>query len=61
MKIYKFEVEVREGLDEFWKGIEDKVGIDELMEVIKEGLDSTGLDFKLTPTSFKYIENNDSL
>jgi hypothetical protein len=44
MKKYTFELIIKEGGDEFWEGLGDKTGCEEVTEIVKEALGSRGFD-----------------
>ena len=43
MKKYTFEIVVNEGNDEFWEGIADKSGCDEVRDLLVDALNNIGL------------------
>ena len=38
MKTYEIKVKIEEGNDEFWEGIGENTGADEVLEVVREAL-----------------------
>lgn len=53
MKKYRFEVVIHEGSDEFWESIHAKTGCDEVLECIREELDTWDAEIKLVEYSDK--------
>lgn len=54
MKTYKFELTVREGYDHFWDSIIDKIGADEVVEIVNGLIGVDGfLDYDLKLIEFK--------
>ena len=47
MKRYKFEVIIEEGSDEFWEGIRDKTGCDEVLMCMHDDLETWGAKITL--------------
>lgn len=43
-KKYSFELIIKEGSDEFWEGLGDKTGCEEVTDLIKEALGTMGFD-----------------
>ena len=51
MKRYEIKVVIEEGSDEFWEGIGDKTGADEVLDVVREAL--APFDAKVKITKFE--------
>ena len=41
MKRFEFKVVIEEGNDEFWEGLGDSPGVNEVMMVVKESVEAT--------------------